>query len=386
MLIKNNYSNFTLVKQVTLENYRNYKLCTTNLEKFNILYGNNGSGKTNFLEAISLLSPGKGIRGVKFEELLNSANNNLKANFVIKSSLETNCIDVINEITNSVNSIESNSNKKNILLDNDPLKKIQNLPFYIRPLWLTPQMDTLFLEESRIQRNFFDRLIFNFDPSHLTRINAYNKALKERNTLLKNQSRNNSWFIALEDILATQGVSIAATRVDFIEKLNNFIQTKASSYFSNINLETDGFVENLIIKDALTALACENLLKEKLQTVRREDYRTGVTSLGVHKSNFNILNLNNNLFAKNCSTGEQKIILITIIISFIKLLLTEQNNNIVLLLDEILVHLDSNVREKLLEELITLNLQFIITTTDTGYFSNFENKLNFLKVENNKIF
>lgn len=381
MLINNIGSNLTLIKQVTLENYRNYSFCNTRLEKFNILYGNNGSGKTNFLEAISLLSPGKGIRGVKFEELLNNNNCNLKARFVVTSALESTNIDVVNYISLA----EPNLNKKNILLDNEPLKKIQSLPYYIKPLWLTPQMDNLFLEESRTQRNFFDRLIFNFDPSHLTRINTYNKALKERNTLLKNQSRNTSWFLALEDILATQGVSIAATRVEFIEKLNNFIQNKASLYFSNIIVQTDGFIESLLTKKGLAALACENLLKEKLKTVRNEDYRIGITSLGVHKSNFNVLNLNNNLFARNCSTGEQKIILITIIISFIKLLLTEQQNNIILLLDEILVHLDSTVRENLLEELIKLNLQFVITTTDKSYFYKFKERLTFLKVQDSKI-
>lgn len=390
-IIKN--SSFTLVIKAVLENYRNYSYCYTNLEQFNVIYGNNGSGKTNFLEALSLLSPGKGLRGVNFEEVLNTKNTNLSTTFTIKNDFGTNSIKIINDNNTNKSNLnylslnnEEKLAKKVILLDNEPIKKLQQLPLYIKPLWLTPKMDTLFLEENKVQRSFFDRLIFNLDSSHLTRINSYNKALKERNTLLKNQSKDSSWFNALEEILATQGVSIAATRVDFLDKLNQILQKNNSYYFPNIHLSLDGLVERALINDKLSALNCENLIKNKLKDSRAADYKSGTTSLGSHKSIIKIVNLNNKLIAKNCSTGEQKIMLITIILAFVKLLMLEEKINPLLLLDEFLVHLDDKFRNNLLKELTSMPLQFIITTTDIDHFAKFKTKLNFLEVKNNSIF
>lgn len=375
-------NNLTMVSRVILANYRNYSACQANLKQFNILYGNNGSGKTNFLEALSLLSPGKGLRGANFEELLSINNPNLATNFTITSNYSTNQVSLNNNITYEN---EVTTNKKNILLDDEPLKNLKSLTNVIKPLWLTPKMDTIFLEDNTVQRNFFDRLIFNFDSLHLSRLASYNKALKQRNILLKTKSNNASWFNALEDILTTNGIAIVTTRIAFLNTINTIISQQASSYFANISLDWVGFIEDLLVTQQLPALACEKIIKNTLQTNREADYQMGSTSIGSHKSNFVATNLFNNIVAKNCSTGEQKRILITIIIAVVKLLIVQQNTNILLLLDEILVHLDTQVRDSLLQELVSMPLQFIITATDTIYFSNFKQYLNFLEVKNNTI-
>ncbi|MGV3278964.1 DNA replication/repair protein RecF [Rickettsiales bacterium LUAb2] len=361
-----------------LYNFRNYTSANVNLEPFTILVGNNGSGKTNFLEAISLLSPGKGLRSANLNDLINNStqDTDFAVNVKMLTKFSSNNIQI-----KSVTDKLTNSVKKTYFLDNEPLTKQSILAEYAKPLWITPKMDTFFLEDNTSIRKFFDRLVFNFDPNHLTRLNAYNKTIKERNKLLKTGNINSSWLNALEEIIAENGVAIAATRLEFINKLNHIIQTNEQN-FCNININVENSVENFLVTNS--ALTTENYFKDQLLQARKTDFLSGVTTFGIHKTTFNVINISKNANAKLCSTGEQKLILITIILALTDLLLLSENNPI-LLLDELLVHLDENIRNKLLARLLNMKIQCLITSTDLDVFGNYTNNFKILTVNDNVI-
>lgn len=389
--------NEILVSSVKIQNYRNYRLARTELQKGNIVYGLNGSGKTNFLEALSFFSPGKGLRGVNLEETLNPQAPNLTVEAEVLSTFGRNHLKLSFQKTsadlspsdsywnNTAPPAATNSIKKYVEIDGKLIKSFNQLNEHILPLWFTPKMDTIFLEDSQTQRSFFDRLIYYLDPNHLSRLNSYQKALKERNTLLKQRSPNQAWFQSLEQIMAEQGVCIIASRIDFINKVNQVISASEHDYLSPLTIKVAGSIENLLEEDKMSALYCENLIKEKLEATRAQDFNSGFTNLNLIRSSFIIHHSANNLLARQCSTGEQKHLLITLMMAFIYVLIYQQQQTPLLLLDEILAHLDVNLRAKVLNHLLALPVQFIITSTEVQDFFDHKKYLNFLHVKNNSI-
>lgn len=384
-----------MLTKISLFNFRNYQNISLDLPKLSCFIGENGSGKTNFLEAVSLLSPGKGLRGANLVDLtnfntnqtnesnfINYQNTSNQVNFILNFTLSSSLSDSsINKIAiKSIYDKETNSIKKAFLLDDTPLSKQSELAYYCKPIWVTPKMDLFFLEDNTYQRQFFDRLIYNFHIPHLGRLSSYNQAIKERNRLLKGQNLNNSWLTAIEEVISEKGVAIAATRLEFIEKLNLALEAYGKQ-FSHIKVDIDGFVENLL-KDN-KALTVENLFKEELKKQRYEDARTATTSIGVHKSYFNVVNLKTSSNARLCSTGQQKIILITIIMTVNYLMILEFDIKPILLLDEILVHLDNKTQDNLVNQLIELDSQCLITATEVS--QNFSTKFDIFEVKDNNI-
>ncbi len=370
--MNNTNINSYFVSFLVFNTFRNYKYSYFDFKNSShVIYGGNGLGKTNVLEGISLLSAGKGIRSSSLDEVIMNSYNSAGIMGTISSNLGSYDLNLSIDFSE-----DSNSYKKKYFLDGFPLKNKGLLDYYLSCIWLIPQMDNFFLQDNTSKRKFIDRLIFNFDKSHLTRLNEHDKLIRERNKLLLKQTYNAKWLDLIEEKLVEISVALVVSRIDFINKLNFY--TKSDKRYC-LELSFKGEIENLL-EEHIYSLKVENILKEILQENRKNDLIIGQTTLGAHKSKLicKILPFNN--LAENASTGEQKMMLISIIISFVKLVQEIKNINPILLLDEINVHLDKNNANYVLSSILELGSQVFITTTHREIYKEFENNFKFLEL------
>ena len=281
------------IKKLSLTCFRNHINREFDFDyKSTIIYGDNGTGKTSIIEAISLLSFTRGLRGSLLEELIHDGSSSSEITGLVKSNLG------IAEIKTSLyfNS-DSKSYKKKIYIDNNSLKNQIDLDRYISCLWLIPQMDNFFLQDNSAKRKFIDKMVYIAEPSHATHINSYEKLIKERQKALQ-IGATSQWLNLIEEQISQQAVAITASRVTFIDKLNTYL--KISTKYP-MELILQGTTEDMLKEDTY-ALKVENRLKEQYAQNRKKDILTGTTSLGPHKTKMICINYNNNQLADNCST------------------------------------------------------------------------------------
>ncbi len=364
------------VKRINLSNFRNYEAFRLEInDKPVVITGLNGVGKTNLLEAISFLTPGRGFRGAKLEEVQKHKSNN-KAGWAVSS-----LINFQGEDVNIGTGFDNVKNKRIIRINQENQRSQASLAEYMQVLWLTPQMDRLFMDSSYARRKFLDRLIFSFDTAHIGRISKYEKNIRQRMHILKNShSPDDKWLSSIESIIAETGVAIAAARLEITQKLqdsiNDYLRTDKAFLIPNLNV--DGFVENLL--NEKPAIEVEDIFLSNLKLNRSKDGRTEKTEFGVHRTDFKVFNQQNGIAAEICSTGEQKSMLIAIILSHAWLIKGERGNAPILLLDEIIAHLDENRREALFNRIFDLKSQSFMTGTDKSYFDNLKNKVQYVEL------
>jgi DNA replication and repair protein RecF len=351
-----------MISKITLNNFRNHSTKSFQFDdNINVIYGNNGAGKTNILEAISLFKRGRGLRSNDLEEMVyNQSQNNT---FTIYSELRNH-----KEIANCATSFDKTNGKRIFQVNNTKTNSIKNFPAII---WLTPKMDNIFAEQKTIRRKFLDKIVSDIDQNHSTRINSYEKCLKERMILLL-QNKDKKWLEIIERKIAELGVAIAIARNETIEHLNKAILLNESN-FIKINIEIIGEIEQLA--QDKKALEVEELFVAKLYQNRSIDYQSGRNLFGVHRSDFTALLLNKNITANLCSTGEQKSILIAITIARARINSFFNQPKSILLLDEIVSHLDETKKTDLFKELQKLDIQGFLTGTDSKIFSNLKPSL-----------
>lgn len=329
-----------------------------------VIYGHNGAGKTNLLEAISLLTPGRGLRGAKLEEIS------------LNGGGEWSVIGEIGGYKISTG-LERDSVKRIAKVDNEKQRGTNILAEYVSAIWLTPQMDGIFIEGSTNRRLFFDRIIYNFDPEHASRVAVYENAMRERLKLLKTGSTDKTWLKVLERRMAEYGVAVAAARNEVIHYLQESLNQSATS-FPRPLIEIHGRYENLL--HAKSALEVEDIFAEALLEARYDDSANGRTSTGVHKTDFKVINSLKNMPANLCSTGEQKALLLSIIIGLARLLKSKKSKTPIVLLDEVIAHLDENRRAELFHEIISLGCQSFMTGTEKIFFKSVSSDVFFLKI------
>ena len=365
------------LRSVNLENFRSYKKLNIKIEntKFVVLTGKNGTGKTNLLEAISFLSPGKGFKNCRLDEVINTNSNSNQSSifFKIENGSEQNEIGIgfSNEIVN-----KSTKGKKIIYLNGKKIKKQSDLPNLISLIWLTPEMDIFFRTNSLFRRKFVDRCIFNLNPNYLNYLRIYEKNLKERNKILKDftekeffyiEGRNEEkdlWLKKIEEKLVSEGTRIYLERIKFLNDFNALSNNFKS--FPRIKIFLKGEIENILVNKNIEE--SKKIYAQKLHNCRKIDSIKGNISYGPNKSDLKVMLLNKKTFAEKCSTGEQKIILVTLIIQFCKLM-NNKNNYPILLLDEIVAHLDSKIKLSLFEELNSIKNQVWMSGADISLFS-----------------
>ncbi|MCB1562655.1 MAG: DNA replication/repair protein RecF [Alphaproteobacteria bacterium] len=364
----------SFIESLRLHHFRSYEQARLeNLPPgFVVLYGANGAGKTNILEAVSLLSPGRGLRGARMRDI--QRNEEPSENWAVSALIK----DAHGIEVRLGTGAAAQSEKRVIRINGETAKNQAALADYLACVWLTPQMDRLFLESSRERRKFLDRLVFAFDPGHSGRSTRYENAMRQRSKLLSEGKGEPAWLASLESQMAETGTAIAAARLEFTNRLQAACKNAAQDHFPRAELTVKGTLESLL--ETMPALEVEDFFKNRLADSRGVDMLTGGAAVGPHKSDLDVLYAAKNMQADQCSTGEQKALLIGIVLAHARLITAERGHPPVLLLDEVAAHLDEKRRAALYEALEKLGGQVWLTGTDYSLFEAAQSKGSFFEI------
>jgi DNA replication and repair protein RecF len=369
----------TALKRLTLTNFRNYAGLRLDVDAALVaLAGPNGAGKTNLLEAISLLAPGRGLRGAAYEEL---AMNGGTRSWAIAAEIQTCDTDVrLGTGWTDPAGDAAAATSRAVLIDGHLQKSSGPLADHMRILWLTPAMDRIFAGPAGDRRRLLDRLVATFDPEHGARVSVFEKVMRERNLLLQEPRADALWLDSLEAHMAEAGVAIAAARLTAIDALQSHIDaTRTETEFPWALVAIEGDLENAL-KDK-PAVHVEDDYRRDLASSRRLDAGAGRTLSGPHRSDFLATHGPKNCPAQQCSTGEQKALLIGLILAHAHAVKTVSGTAPVLLLDEVAAHLDSRRRAGLFVSLAAIGSQAWMTGTDAHLFAQMGGNSRLLHVE-----
>ncbi|MBQ7660076.1 MAG: DNA replication/repair protein RecF [Alphaproteobacteria bacterium] len=375
------------MKRLTLTDFRNYESLRLEFDICPIVMtGKNGSGKTNILEAVSFLSPGRGLRGAKMADIrrLNASQGLARGVlWAVSANVQKNDEDYVlstavqkseKEGQNDVHSFE----RRTVLIDGQKATTQAELGKYFSAIWLTPQMDRIFLGGPQPRRSFLDRMVYAFDLEHAKRTATFEHLYKEWYRIIKSGRSDNLWLLGLEEQMAAVGVSIAAARRELVARLNTFTKNEPDDVFPDVMLALDGKIEQMLDENA--AIDVEDFYKQNLYESRKNVF-SGDGVEGVNKTDFKVFDKKKQMPAELCSTGEQKLLLISIILAQTKCQMLDKGFAPVLLLDEVTAHLDSIKRNALLEKIKELRLQAFITATDEQIFKTLKNEAQFFEVK-----
>lgn len=380
---------------LTLVNFRNYRFLRLNLDMpFIVLGGENGSGKTNILEAISFLSQGRGLRNARLSEIktldfipsLPEATFSSNVGWAVSAQVTRNDEDFV--IGTSIESQlrESDDNelkeveRRIVQVNNQRLTSQNELGNFISLIWVTPQMDRLFLGGAQNRRSFLDRIVYAFDTDHAKRLSAFDNLYRQWLQVLKSNNPNQRWLSSLEEQMAGYSVAIAAARLEQVNKLNAFMERNSDDIFPDVYLELDGTLEQMITQKP--AVYVEDFYRESLMKQRRSILYNDATT-EVAKTDLKAYYKQKNMPAALCSTGEQKSLLLSIILSQAKCLTANRGYPPILLLDELAAHLDDFKRDAFLDKIGALQTQCWLTTTSLFEFTRIKNDAQFFEVKDN---
>ncbi len=347
----------TQISKLILTNFRNFTYQKLEFSsQLVFLFGENGIGKTNILESLTLLGRNQSLRSSDFEEMIN----NSKKEFTIYAELQNH--DSIDKLGIS---FESEKKKKSFQINGEIIgvKKQSSLKNkLINFIYLTPQIESLFILGKSERRAYLDKIVSDLNFEHQNRINNYQKLLKERLLILQKYQSNNSlkWIDSVENQIVELGVAIASARIEAVDFFNKAINS-FSSNFPKPQLKIIGDVEQNVMKQS--AVLLEKNYKEKLEENRENDAKNFKTDFGIHRSDFDVIFPKKNISAKFCSTGEQKSIMASITLARAKISATYKNQATILIFDEVASHLDNQRKFDLFEEVKETNLQSFFSAT-----------------------
>ena len=370
------------IQAIQLGNFRNYP--AAELSDLGghpvILCGPNGAGKTNVLEAVSFLSPGRGLRTAKISEVQNR--DAMTAPWSVSALIESSYGPV--RIGTGRDGLEE---KRIIRINGESARGGQAaMTEYLAVIWLTPQMDRLFVDAASGRRKFLDRMVFAFDPGHSGRTTRYENAMRQRSRLLQVGNADPAWLDGLEATMAETGVAIAAARQDFIRRLQQAVDRTPSdiqAHFPRAVLGLRGTVEELVRR--VPALEVEEMLRYQLRASRGQDSTSGGAATGPHKSDLLVQYDAKQMPADQCSTGEQKALLVGMVLAHARMIGAERGAPPVLLMDEVAAHLDEARRAMLYRILLDLKVQVFMTGTDLALFAPLRQDGHFLSVASGQI-
>lgn len=369
------------IARLRLTNFRSHANLSMDIDlRPVVITGPNGAGKTNILEALSYLAPGRGLRGAKLfevmrQETLGESPTAGSESWGVWAKLQSSY--GMTHLGTGCEAGGGQSEKRVVKIDQDQVSQ-NALSDHISLLWLTPQMDRIFIDGVTARRKFLDRLVYSFDAGHATRVMRYEHAMRERLKLLKTSGlRYGDWLGALEAKMAESATAIAAARLHTIEALS-----EAGDWSLGLFPQAHVFMKGLLEEDLQkkSALFAEDHYKELLFTSRGQDLESGRTTHGPHRSEMIVVYKAKNQLAELCSTGEQKALLLSIIMTASRLQSVQGERVPLLLLDEVVAHLDERRREAVLEEICALQIQAWMTGTEALAFTSLKERAQHFKI------
>lgn len=352
------------VRRLRLNDYRSYQNLDLELEEASViaLCGENGAGKTNVLEALSLLTAGRGLRRADYSDC---ARANGSGGFGVSVEL----MGPYGPVQLGTGIDLNEGPRRKFRLNRAPASSIRPLAEHVRVVWLTPSMDGLFSGSPGERRRFVDRLVLAVDPEHGGRVNALEKALRNRNRLLEERPGDSAWLDAAEQEAAEVSIAVAAARRETIERLGSLIAAgqDASSPFPWAQIRLEGEIDRLIQEQP--ALEAEDAYRRLLRDSRRRDAAAGRTLTGPQSSDLEVKHGPKGIAAAQCSTGEQKALLVGLALAHAKLVKMMSGIAPLTLLDEVAAHFDPRRRKALFELLDALGGQVWMSGADPQAFA-----------------
>lgn len=341
-----------------------------------VLTGANGAGKTNLLEALSFLAPGRGLRRAALGEVERIGGPG--TGWAVAARLETGAgpVDI------GTGRRPEQGERRIVRIGGVEQRGQTALAERLAVAWLTPQMDRLFIEGAGNRRRFLDRMVYGHDGGHAARLSAYEHAMRERARLLKERRIERSWLDALEDTMAREGIAVALARRHMIERLGEAVG-EAIGPFPAALLDLDGEWERALGDAAPDAV--EDAFRRRLADLRRIDGDAGATTSGPHRGDLKVSHRAKQVPAERCSTGEQKALLIALTLANARLIAARRGHPPLLLLDEVAAHLDAERRAALYDELAALGGQSWLTGTDRELFRPLADRAQHLTVEDGRV-
>jgi DNA replication and repair protein RecF len=356
-----------LIRRLTLSNFRNYHAAQVQLDRVGpvVLTGANGAGKTNLIEAISLLAPGRGLRRATMEELAFSEGDGAWA---ISAEIEG-----MLGLATLGTGIDPPAGEESIptrkcRIDRENVGSATAFADHLRVVWLTPAMDPLFNGPASERRRFLDRLVLAVDAQHSSRVAALERSLRSRNRLLEDSPGDSHWLDAVEHETAEVAVAVAAGRAETAKRLSAALEASRDTAreFPQAQITLQGWMEQLLPDHS--AVEIEDRYRSLLKDNRARDAAAGRTLDGPHLSDLVVSHASKNIPAADASTGEQKALLIRLVLAHASLIKQMTGFAPLLLLDEVIAHLDPSRRAALYDALSLLGVQVWMTGADPAAF------------------
>lgn len=326
-----------------------------------VLTGQNGAGKTNVLEALSLFTQGKGLRRAELEDM---ASEDGPGSFAVAAEVEG----ALGPAQLGTGLEGPDAGPRKYRIDRQPVSSAAPFADHLRLIWLTPAMDGLFSGSAGERRRFLDRLVLAVDAGHGTRVNALERALRSRNRLLEDPRADLRWLEAAEHEVADLAIAVAASRADTVRRLAGLIEEEIdpASPFPYARIALDGAIENAVLDEP--ALAVEERYRQVLRDGRPRDRAAGRTLDGPHLTDLLVMHGPKGIAAERASTGEQKALLVGLVLAHARLVARLAGMTPIVLLDEVAAHLDPIRRAALYDRLESFGAQVWLTGADPSAF------------------
>jgi DNA replication and repair protein RecF len=371
------------IHRLTLTNFRSYHVASLTVERdLIVLTGPNGAGKTNLLEAISFFAPGRGLRRATLEDVaFSEPDGESTGSWAVSAEIEG-ALGLVTLGTGTTAAMdEDDAIIRLCRIDREPVPSAAAFADHVRVTWLVPSMDGLFIGPPSDRRRFLDRLVLAVDAQHASRVNALERALRSRNRLLENVEPDQHWLDATEHETAELAVAVAAARAETVRRLAGAIAARRdlNAAFPSAKISLDGWMEAMVLTHPATTV--EDRYRTLLRDNRARDAAAGRTLDGPHLTDLTVLYEAKGIAARDASTGEQKALLIGLVLAHASLIAEMTGFAPVLLLDEVVAHLDPARRSALFGALDQLGAQTWMTGADPGAFTDIERRAQIFAVE-----
>lgn len=369
------------IQRLSLSNFRSYHAASLDVStRLVVLTGPNGAGKTNLIEAVSFLVPGRGLRRATIEEVAFSEGD---GSWAVSAEIEG-----MLGLATLGTGIEppqggETPRTRQCRIDREPVGSAAAFADHLRVIWLTPAMDQLFVGPASERRRFLDRLVLAVDAEHTGRVNALERALRSRNRLLEEQRPDTHWLDAVEHETAELAVAVAALRAETVTRLQGALAARKDDAFPSAEIALDGWMEKMLPDHP--AVEIEDRYRAILKDNRARDAAAGRTLDGPHLTDLQVTFAPKGIPAADASTGEQKAALIGLVLAHSALLVEMMGYAPVLLLDEVVAHLDPGRRVALYDALERLDAQVWMTGADPAAFADIAGRAEIFTVSGGKV-